>query len=233
MRAAIDKQHVDFFKKNGWIHFEEVFSAEAIKNLKSLVDLGLTQRFTSEGRASAFQKAEEKFYWGRDLWRSSLELENFLKSPKLTNIIFELLSLNAMRVGFDQLLPFLDKERVAHKEGYYKFLNRENPLRELFCIKELVAVVFICLNGFSTDNDHLSMLPFKLGSISIAHPKTAANLKELFNNQNSQIYMIGYAAASAAYVNEQNDFHLNHLKKYGYSFNQKLSDKLNPALLRR
>jgi len=234
MKIAVAKEHRDFFKKNGWIEFDNIFSLTRLDQLNAAVDFTLADRLKISTTKLLNALPESLYLEGRDLWRDNDQLRQLVSSPRLGEIVSELIELKPLRLGFDQILQAANGSRIPKSSNYAKFLQVEVSLQSLSSVKGLVAGMLICLDNPSEaiGVDETNIYPRQAGNVTVFNPESLINFSHLINHSNQRFYLIAYAQSSSYYIHEPNDPHLHALKKYGYAFNEKLTDKLNPIIYR-
>lgn len=245
MKIAIAKEHRDFFRKNGWIEFENIFSALQLSQLNTNLDSALAERLEISVIKLSNALPETLFLQGHDLWRSNEQLRQFVSHVRLTEVVSELIEFKPLRLGYDQILTATNGSLLSKNSHYSNFLKNEIILQDICSIKGLVAGVLICLNDsvevhkkeeLEEDEDIISekvnIFPSCTGNITILNPETPLDFSNIIGNSKQRFYLITYAQSSSYYLHEPRDPHLHSLKKYGYSFHEKLTDKLNPIVYR-
>lgn len=235
MKNAIAKEHRDFYKKNGWIEFENILTVDQLNLLNQSIDKVLSERMKVPEDKIFAVTSESAFQNGRDLWRASESLRKLVCLPKIGEIVSELIELKPLRLGYDQYLPPISPNKILQSPSYNKFLEDQYDLENMSSIKGLVAGLIICLNSAkeeATVENSLDIFPNILGHLTIFNPQIPFNFASLSAHPFQRYYLMVYAQSSSYYYQQPNDPHTHNLKKYGYVYNDKLSDKLNPIVYR-
>ncbi len=235
MKIAVAKEHRDFYKKNGWIEFENIFSVNQLSQLNTAIDSTLAERLTISPSKLFNALPESLYLQGHDLWRNSEELRQLITLPRVVEVVSELIELKPLRLGYDQILQAANESRIPKNSHYAKFLYEAQSLQNACSIKGLVAALLICLDDpieKTIETDEVTFFPRQAGNVTLLSPEALLDFSRLINSSKQRFYLITYAQSSSYYMHEPNDAHLHHLKKYGYTFNEKLTDRLNPIVYR-
>lgn len=234
MKVAIAKEHRDFFKKNGWIEFENLFNKDQFTQLKAAIDQTLAERLNIPVDKLFAASSDSTFMQGRDLWRSNETLRKLICLPRLGEIVAELVEVKPVRLGYDQFLPSLAPNKLTSPSSYTQFLQTDADLQSLSSIKGLIAGVLIGLNEskYKESFEGIDIYPAAPGNMTIFNPETPFDFTALTCHPKQSYYLIAYTHASSYYLNQPNDPHNHALKKLGYIFNSKLNDKFHPLVYR-
>jgi hypothetical protein len=235
MKNAVAKEHREFYKKNGWIEFENIFTKEQVELFNRLIDQALCEKLKIPEDKIVSITSENGFQHGRDLWRAHESLCKLVCLPRVGEIVSELIELKPLRLGFDQYLPPIAVNNISRNPLYSKFLKNEQSLENMSCIKGLVAGLILCLTPPKEKIEAekaAGLFPEDAGNVIIFNPLVPFNFADLTAHANQRYYLVGYAQNSSYYYLQPNDPHTHHLKKYGYIYNDKLSDKFNPIVYR-
>ena len=235
MKIAVAKEHRDFYKKNGWIEIENIFSANQLSQINAAIDQSLAEKLTISPDKLFNALPETIYLQGHDLWRVSEYLRQLISQPRVAQIVSDLLEFKPLRVGFDQVLQAASESRFPRSSHYAKFLQETVSLQSISSLKGLVGAMLICLNDpieNLNEKENTDFFPNKAGNVTLLNPETPLDFSKLINSSKQRFYLITYAQSSSYYKHEPNDAHLHHLKMHGYSFNEKLTDRLNPIVYR-
>ncbi len=247
MKIAIAKEHREFYKKNGWIEFENILTNDQLVLFNRSIDQVLSEKLKVPEDKVVAVSSESAFQHGRDLWRSNEALRKLIFMPRIGEIVSELIELKPLRIGYDQYLPPIAASSISKSPLYHKFLGDEQNLENMSSIKGVVAGLIICLTSTKEEveenkevevnkqvevNNQIDIFPNLPGHVIVINPTVSFNFSNLPTHPNQRYYLIVYVQNSSYYYLQPNDPHTHHLKKYGYVFNDKLSDKLNPVVYR-
>lgn len=230
MKISIAKEHKDFFEKEGWIEFEELLSPSQLNQFNQAIDLALKERLQLPPEKINKLSHEELFAAGRDLSRQHEALRKCVSQPRLAEIASSLVEKKPLRLGYDQLLPTFTPS-LFHDlapQTYEKFIDLATTLEEVSCLTDVAVGLIICL-GPETDEETLS---FNKGYVAFFNPQAPLALVRLKSHPGQRYLMIVYTETQANYILQPNDPHTHDLKKLGYVFNDKLSDKTHPIVYR-
>ncbi len=189
MKTIISAQQAIFFTKSGFIEFEQ--------SLEKIYPLLHTT--------------------GRDIWRNTPVLQNFLLRT-LAPIALTLTGKNSLRLGCDHC--FL-REELPKKKG---------TLKELVSIQGMAICAAIAENPIMPKRPSpLGILPepTKSNHVLFFKPDLILDWPSVSNN----LYIVIYALPNAVYVHNSHDPFTNNLKAFGYHFGDVLKNEFHPAIL--
>ncbi len=225
MKFAVHFQHRDYFNKQGFIEFQDLLSPAQLDPLNHSIQEVLAQRMNIPVIGLSEAQPQLLFLQGYDLWRSNPTIRKTVASPKLAEIASELTQQQPLRLGFDEYFP---------SPLNYLELLKQGDLNGLSCIQGIVCGLMLCLKGPAVESPTtaaassiFSRIP---GHAVFFHPTSPIDLQELGSNSEYAYLLITYVKSNAVYTFQPNDPHTHALKQWGYSFGDKLSDKLNPIL---
>lgn len=236
MKQAIDSSHREFFQKNAFVEFENLLSEKQLDQMTQGILEACKKRLhiykSAIPPATLFQE-------GRDLWRSSSNLQKIVTKKQLAEIAAELLEQRSLRLGFDQYLPSLPIDRFVQNEkcsdSYTTFLSKELTLNHVSCIQGTLCGLAICLKAPENPPDHsLSIFSPHRGSGIYFKADLPIDFKVLAGQdlRGADYLLITYAHPSSVYVFQPEDPQTHYLKKLDFVFGDKLSDKTHPTLIR-
>lgn len=195
------KQNI-FFSQNGFIEF-----ANAPTELFSEIDLVLQKRGNND------------YASGRDLWRESLFLQNFLLK-KLNPLLFSLTT-TRLRLALDQWIP----------KG--TFLSEGAPFSKLFSIQGFVLGVIAARNVCDLPQNAFGLSPFpkEKDGLLFVKPTLHINWPMLSDQAATDLYFAAFALEKAVYVLNPTDIHTHHLKNFGYQLGDCLNNTHHPFLV--
>lgn len=234
MKIAVAKEHRDFFRKNGWIEFENLLSDQQLNALNQAIDESLAERLSVPIDKLGAVSPEKAFLQGRDLWRSKEQLRKLACLPRFGEVVSELVDLKPLRLGFDQFLPSIAGKQMAQCPSYSKFLHPSIEFENMSSLRGIAAGLLIALDQSSEEAsaEGADIYPKFAGNATIFSPQGVFNFANLALHLKQSFYLIVYAASISLYYQQPNDPHAHVLKKYGYAYHDKLSDKLNPIVYR-
>lgn len=222
MTPVISSQQAYFFKHNGYIELESLFSPEECAELKTRIESALFGRLK---RALRHVSDRDLYVHGRDLWREEEALKHTLLSKKMTSIAFGLTDKPALHLACDQWLPPMSWPRAV-------------GAKDLFSIQGLACVYFLRLEppleGEGPRSSTFALepglipLPSKQGSLLILHPNLLLNLPKL--SLTSGLYIAAYASPQAVYHHNSEDPSNHQLKALGYQFGDRLLHAHHPLI---
>lgn len=234
MKFTVDSNHLDYFKKNNAIEFDAVLTEKQLANLREHTKRVLAFRLEGEKMTP-----ENLFKAGRDLFRADAGIRNIVTQKHLAEIAFELTQQKPLRLGYDQFYPsfppmpsFINQ----NQNPYFQFLSSQPTLLEMSSIQGIQCGLMICLRAEEEkQNEQDASLIFsnKPGNAVFFNPSAIVNFDRLTSATGESSYLlIVYVHAVSVYVLNTMDLNTHNLKTYGYSLGDRLSDKLNPVVLR-
>lgn len=234
MKLAVDQEHRHFFRKHQYIEFDELLTADQCASLNE-ESAAVLSNFLKIPKDKVFFAPPEKLYQsGRDLWRQDPSLRKIVCQSAWAEIASELLEKKPLKIGFDQYFCGIKKKISYGEENpFFKVLSQASTLMDISSLQGIVGGLFLCLEeGENQKKEQKPPFPLKQGNgifFSAAYP---LDFQQLYDLPEYKYLLIVYADSSAVYAPNQNDLHLYDWKKLGYQFGDKLTEKLNPTLIR-
>lgn len=204
MSIAIDPLHLQYFRKNRQIEFENLLPELAIRQIDSLFEKKVA---ALKGQLPVPLKV------GFDLWRNQEELKKIICSVKFAKMAGQLMEVEKIRYGFSQLLTsncFCDDFTYLHRKS---------------CIKNLFCGLCICLEPssepenpfFPTEKGHGIFFDIDC-DFFLRFPKTKG-----------QYLFIFYATSNSYYSYEIEDPLNLFFREMGYEHGDRLKENLHPS----
>jgi len=222
MKLQISQSHRDFFALNRFIEFENLLSLEEGLMVSQTIDAILLKK-----RLSQATSPQDLFLKGRDLWRNSPQVWNFVSSKKFSQIGSQLLHPHlpqrqiSLRLGFDQLLEI-------GKTAFPSFYPA-STLQEVTSIQPLLGFILFHFRGEPIDSP-----PFpkeKVNAVFVS-PHYLMPWDLLFQNMLQRFFIIAYCASNSLYLFQPKDLHTHELKRMGYGFGDHLEGKYHPLIFK-
>jgi len=200
MRLLLDSHHRDFFSKNGYIAFADLFSEETLLRAESLITTN-----------------------ARDLWRTNDAIRSLAFQKNCAEIASELTHSKTVRIAYDQTLcsnapSSFPKSPVSLEDvsciqpivcGMILRLTRgpslEKPLPFCPCPKERGEALFVS------------------GKMLIV-------LEPLLSLEKQKFLLVAYSSSRPQYIAKEKDPFVNSLKSMGYAFGDHLNVSTHPIL---
>jgi hypothetical protein len=237
MKFATTKEHRDFFQKQGWIEFEGLVPNDQLDAVNQAIDQTLAERLNTSPDNIGFSSSEKLYLQGRDLWRSHPVLHKFVTQPRFAEIAVELIEKKPLRLGYDQLFPSCYHPLFEISSAYSQFLKQIASLEAVSCLQGVACGLVFALSEKASilperQADGVDIFPNQAGHAIFFRPNVPVNWANVYSHFNQRFYLIVYTFASAYYQLQPHDPHTHALKRLGYIFNDRLSDKLNPIVYR-
>lgn len=232
MKFIIDKEEREIFRKYGLIEFEGLFKEAQLKSLNQAITQILSKR-TAKVSVPLLQD-ELLFQQGGDLWRENKEISKILSSADIPQIAAELTGQKPLRLGYDLFLPNSTPQKEIGE--YSKFLSQNKPLQDICCIQGAVCGFIFPLEGEKEGKEVIESeeeeSPLFLTNTEGNGVFFSSEVPLDFTKINSSYLMVVYVKALSVYIFKEEDPHPHGLKKQGYNFGDKLTNTLNPIVVR-
>lgn len=200
MKYAILDAHINYFRQNGFIEFEDILSIQNLENLKN--DLEKKSIMNTSFDSSR-----------RDLFRSSDAIKKIAFNTTITSILKSLTKRQSLRLIFDQI-----------------FLKKDNTLKTFSLspstsFQGLIGGIIINIDPNQITSNNLNK---KYSSIFI-NDTISINLENIFLDSEAFL-LIAYGELKTVYKHNQSDHETNSIKKFGYSFGDVLKDETHPIV---
>lgn len=225
MRFAITADHREFFKKNNYIEFENILSADQIGSLKKNAEETIAKRLNIPVSKLKDKTAPEIYQAGYDLWRDNGEIKKITQKQTFGTVASELFQALPLRYAFDQYFSMF---RCTAGSPY----DVSSSLQEISCLNPLAGALILPLQDLSSPPTFFPM-PFKAGSGLFISPTFSLPWPQLFSTCGLNFFLIAYAMEKTMFRAGSHDPHAASLKKLGYAFNEFLNDSIHPIVLRK
>lgn len=240
MKFAIAKEHRDFFRKQGWIEFEDFLSADQLVQANQAIDQVLAERLQLHVEQLNQLSSESSYLQGRDVWRSNPFLRKLVTQPRFAEIASELIETKPLRLGYDQVLPapYSFKFSQPKQQVYAHFIEQTTSLEAVSCLQGVLCGLILALKQPEEPREGSAVEGINIFSTQSAsaiffQPTVPINWSALFScRPGERFYLIVYTEAMARYHLQPQDPHTHALKQLGYVFNDKLNDHLHPIVYR-
>lgn len=256
MKYAVASEHRDFYQKQHAIEFESLLSSEHLRQLIAADDTVLAERLGVKPEDVKNQASHKLFMAGRDIWRSDEYLKRFIVHSHLSEIASELIEQKPLRLGYVQFFPGPPRRLNPHSQPdpYAQFLQHQHSLKEVSCLQTVLCGLMLCLSSFGTEPEEnrkgfniveantasldqatvqpVSVFCKKAGNGIFFTPDVPIDFQQLWEHPGQTYLMIVYTHFVTQYILNENDPHGHALKRLGYVFGDRLSDKLNPIVHR-
>lgn len=227
MRFASASEHRDFFRKQHLIEFEDLLSEAQLKLLLAAIDSTLASRLKTYSKKAMQLSAMDLFMAGRDLWRSSEAIKRVVLAKQLAEMVFDLMEIKPLRLGYDQLIAVnsLEDQSLVGLEP--------KSLQAMSCLQGVLCGIMLCLSSSAnSDSPQTSLFPNKAGNAVFFSAEVEIDFKLLNQHLGQRYLLIAYTQPTALYVSNPCDPNVHSLKSLGYNFGDKLTDKLHPIVYR-
>jgi hypothetical protein len=249
MKFSVASEHRHYFQKHLSIEFEGLLTQEQLSTLQTACESTLSARLDTRPSRLKDKTADQIFSAGRDLWRSDDQIKKAVTQRILAEIASELIERKPLRLGYDQFFPFPTQiqKLVSIESPFADFLQQQPTIKEISCINGILCGIVLCLSGakgkeildVAPMNESQSLLippvnifPKIAGHGVFFHPDARIDLNQLLERPGQDYLMIIYTQARAQYTLQESDLNTHTLKRLGYVFGDRLSDKLNPVVYR-
>lgn len=249
MKFSVASEHRQYFQKHLSIEFEGLLTQEQLTTLQTACGATLATRLETRPGRLKDKSADQIFSAGRDLWRSDDQIKKAVTQRLLAEIASELIERKPLRLGYDQFFPFPVQMQnfVSTESPFTDFLQQQPTIKEISCINNILCGLVLCLSGakgkeildVAPMNESPTLLippvnifPKIAGHGVFFHPDARLDLYQLLERPSQDYLMIIYTQARSQYTLQESDLNTHALKRLGYVFGDRLSDKLNPIVYR-
>lgn len=245
MKLAISPEQRHFFRKHRKLELEGLLSTEQLKKINSSLEGVIGKRLNVRPDRAFLEPPGRIYTAGRDVWRSEDVLKKLVLNSQFAELASELIEFKPLRIGFDQLYPSLPVEArpMDHSDPYRETLLRPQNLKELSCIQGVLCALAICLVGsespvLAEDSEGVAtpsapvIFPNVAGNGVIFDPQTTIDFRSILQKEPHRYLLITYTQATSLYFLQETDPLTHEMKRLGYVFGDRLSDKLHPIVYR-
>ncbi len=231
MKFTISPEQKRFFDRLQILEVEGILSDQQFSMLKKAVEQTLALRLHIDPLRLNRATAQQLFSAGRDLWRSHPEIKKIAASQAFGNVLYELLDVRPIRLGFDQILP---SERAVLPEAaepslYADLLRYNTTLEQISSIQGIAGAMIICLEAPSVVQEGWPSVP---GSAVFVSSKAILPFSSLRQHQGALYYVAVFCKDRSVYAMNPLDPHTHSLKQAGYNPGDRLNEKFNPTIFR-
>ena len=201
MRYLLESNHFDFFAKNGYIGFADLFTEDS---------LAAAQKIVSKN--------------ARDLWRSESAIKTLYFQKNCAGIAAALTHTNTIRIAYDQSLcsggtPSFPKAPFSLEEA--------SSVQPLLCA---MIVRLTAGEHLKKPSIPYCPCPEHRGDALFVSGKMLIVLEPLLAIPNQKFLLVAYSGAKPQYVPKEKDPFVNSLKSLGVAFGDHLSHATHPVL---
>ncbi len=235
MKFTIDSKHREYYNLQGSVEFEALLDATQTGQLYSAICQTLAKRLKHPLEKVEHHPAELLFMQGYDLWREHPFIRKLVTSLHFSQIAADLEAKKSLRLGYTLYFPspplLVEAEPVL--KSYQQLLQKHTSLISLSCLQGIESALMLCIKS----PHELSPLPSSLFALKAGDgiyfkPTISFNFQDLLPRQGYAYLLIVYVKPMTVYTFQAHDPHGHYLKQWGYNYNDRLTDKLNPILLR-
>jgi len=224
MRFVIDADHRQFFSKNGFIVFENLFPLDQLASLKNHAEETIAKRLRTAPTELYKKTGLEIYQAGHDLWRDSETMRKITHKQTFAEIAGQLFQTVSLRCGFDQYFSM--------GQGGSSPYPTATTLQEASCIEPLAGALLFPITDLSEPLPFFP-LPVKAGDALMIAPSFSIPWPQLFGTAGLSFFLIAFAMEKAYFREGTQDTHAVFLKKLGYAYNSALEGSLHPIVLRK
>jgi hypothetical protein len=236
MRWNLSSQQKDFFQKQQMIEFDELLTETQTTSLAESCHRALGANLGVAPTEVSKKSPEEIFTHGRDLSRQEPLIRKIVTNPHIAEIAAELTHQPLLKLAYDQVLSFTlsPKSDQNTQSPFVSLLESPPSLQEMSCFQDILCGLLICLSNEKNEkNDSLSPFSCKPGSGVFFTPTLRLSLDQLYGDHEALYLLIAYASPRSVYIFQPSDPNTHNLKKLGYVFGDRLSEKFHPTVYRR
>jgi hypothetical protein len=223
MKFALAKEHRDYFESHQYLELEGLLSPAQLSDTLVAVDAVLLAR------------PQEKQV-GRDLWRDNTVLQRLVRHEKFVAMAAELTHQRMLRLVYDHHLVVPIRNPLFSFDPFEeaRFIADKETLSSGSCIQGLVCGLLLCIDGEAQPSEEgvVDFFPRKPGHGVFFSAQVPIDLSLLERHSGQRFLLITYAQRNSVYVFREKDPHVHLLKDLGYSFGDRLVDRLHPIVYR-
>jgi hypothetical protein len=200
MRLLLDSHHRDFFSKNGYISFADLFSEETLLRAESIIT----------GNA-------------RDLWRTNDVIKSLAFQKNCAEITSELTHTKTVRIAYDQTLCSYALSSFPKTPFSFEDASCVQPIICSMILRlthgsSLEKTVPFC------------PCPKERGEALFVSGKMLIILEPLLSLEKQKFLLVAYSSSRPQYIAKEKDPFVNSLKSMGYAFGDHLNVSTHPIL---
>ncbi len=222
MLYALDAEAQRLFYHNGCVELEGIFSDEKIEAFSQAISL-IIQKKRTRKFLSPFERLNDIFMHGRDLWRDEEDIARIVCQKSLAKIAAELFDQKMVRLGYDQFFPKPVEERSLPHTPYEQLISSPRTLSQISPIQNTLGGWLIALSEPASETG------LKKGNTLCFHADFPLSLS-LFEQD---LFLIAYCERKSFYTEQPNDPLTHQLKSQGYHFGEYLRDAQHPLIYRK
>lgn len=223
MSFALVREHVDFFKQNGFIAFEPLLLEPSAKKLQEELRAALAKKMQVSVEKLAKLPQKELFTSAYDLHLIDDQIRKFSHKPKWGKLSSELFEEKTIRFGFSQYLMATSDPTPPFPEN--------GPFAESSCLSPLAGLLLINVGELHGLESSFS-LSQEWGSALFLSPSCPFPWKEIYSVPGSNFFLVGFAKEKTCFRKESKDPLSFELKKLGYAWNDFLQEPFHPLIAR-
>jgi len=199
----LESHHRDFFAKNGYIAFTDLFSEEALSRAESIIT----------GNA-------------RDLWRAHDAMKSIAFQKNCAEIATELTNSKTVRIAYDQSLcshasPTFPKAPFS--------LEDASCVQPILC----GMILRLTRGPSPEKTIPFCPCPKERGEALFVSGKMLIVLDPLLSLEKQKFLLIAYSNNRPQYIAKEKDPFVNSLKSMGYAFGDHLNASTHPVIFSR
>ena len=224
MRFALEKEHKDYFQKEGCIEFENLLSEKEVVELNQALESVLVKRLEATSERLEFFPFEQTFLAGRDSWRENAYVKKSVCKLRLAEIASQLSGIKPLRLGYDQLL-FSGFPSVLPKTSQNSLVsslvgNEKFSLTDISGFQGSLCGLILCLAN-ETDRESGQEKPIlrenvfstSVGSGVYFNQETLISYWPVLQKPYQRYLLIVYTGKYSFYVPREGDPNIHFLKK--------------------
>lgn len=200
MRYLLENNHLDFFAKNGYIAFADLFSAAALDTAEKILSKN-----------------------ARDLWRTQSGIKALSFQKNCAEIATELTHSKTIRIAYDQSL--CSNSTPSFPKAPFS-LEEVSSVQPILC----GMILRLTEGPSLSQTIPFCPCPKSRGEALFVSGKMLIVLEPLLAIPNQKFLLVAYSGAKPQYVAKEKDPFVNSLKSLGIGFGDHLSHETHPVL---
>ena len=240
MHFALVPEYLEFFHTHQYIEFDSLITESEATILAKATRQVITTRLRHADQSLSHADLADLFLAGRDSWRESQEIKKIVLRSRLAEIASELSKQQSLCIAYDQVLFGAPFPTTAKRKNLYPSLFSPATLNASSCIQGIAAALILQLSPVESppitaddSSNALIPLPQNKGSGIFFEPTLPLSFAHLrAEKQQTHQLLIVYSSKKSIYKREEQDPHTHTLKKFGYTFGDRLTQTTHPILTR-
>lgn len=232
MKISIENTHREYFKENRCIAFEGLLKPKEVEELKNAIQVNIHRRLEiplshqlDVGDTAISQE-------GRDLWRESRLIRNYTHKRKWSEMVANIADEKPLRLACDHGMIWPKEDHFSSDDYFWAdLIYKGKSLNEIISVQGITCGLIVCLQPPNTPPVEEVVFPSEAGDVLLISPDfTFDEINDHLDLRGGIYYLIVYSQSISLAVQRPQDRHGALMRKMGYTFGDRLNDKLHPIV---